>query len=190
MSTYIYARVSTSSQNIDQQVALLTTKYNCDFIVSEIFTGSTLERPKFSKLVDQLTEGDTLIVKSIDRLGRQSLDIQQLIVKLTNRKVKVIVSDLDGMDLTSLAGKIVLAVLSQIAEGERETMLERQAIGIARAKAEGKYKGRNPVAPEVIATAKNLIESGLSKAAAAKQLNIATVTLYKYLAKEKVAVSE
>lgn len=187
MTTYIYARVSTESQNIEQQVKLLADRYPHDYIVQEVFTGASLDRPKFSTLVNRLVEGDTLIVKSIDRLGRKSLEIQQLVTMLTGRKVKVIVSDLDGMDLTSLAGKIVLAVVSQIAEGERETMLERQAVGIARAKEEGKYKGRKPVAPEVIETAKSLIKNGMSKAAAAKQVNIATITLYKYLAKEKAA---
>lgn len=184
MSTYIYARVSTKGQNVDQQVSYLKNKYNSDFEVTEQFTGTTLERPKFTNLIKKLSAGDNLVVKSVDRLGRKSIEVQQLVNELSQRQVKVIVSDLDGIDLTSQAGKIVLAVLAQLAEGEREAMLERQAIGIARAKEEGKYKGRKPVDPAVIESAKLLIENGMKKADAAKQFNIAPVTLYKYLAKE------
>lgn len=190
MATYIYARVSTEEQNVSQQVDYLVGKYEHDYVVSEKFTGTSTERPKFTKLINSLNGGDTLVVKSIDRLGRKSLDIQKLVADLANRNIKVIVSDLDGIDLTSFAGKIVLAVVAQIAEGEREVMLERQAIGIARAKKEGKYKGRKPIATEVFQTAKSLIKSGMSKTDAAKQLKIAPVTLYKYLAKERKKENE
>jgi DNA invertase Pin-like site-specific DNA recombinase len=82
----------------------------------------------------------------------------------------LVVDNLEGLDLTSQAGKLVFTMLAGLAEMEREQMLERQTIGVTRAKAEGKYTGRKA------------IDQVMAKAGVAKQLNIGESTLYKYLA--------
>jgi DNA invertase Pin-like site-specific DNA recombinase len=181
MSIYTYARVSTKDQNVVQQLQELA-KYNPDFQVSETFTGTTTDRPKFSKLLSDLTKGDTLIVREVSRLGRKTAEVLMLVDSLKSKGVKLVVDNLEGLDLTSQAGKLVFTMLAGLAEMEREQMLERQAIGVARAKAEGKYQGRKAIDGAVVAQAKELIAKGMSKRAVSKQLKIGESTLYKYLA--------
>ncbi len=184
MTVYSYSRVSTESQNVQQQVQALE-KYNPDYAVSEKFTGTTLARPKFEKLVNKtLKSGDTLIVQDVSRLGRRASEVLALAEDLQDRNIKLIVDNLGGLDVTSSAGKLIFTILSGIAAASRETMLERQRIGINRAKAEGKYVGRKKLDPAVIKTAKSLLASDMSKKAVAKQLKIGESTLYKYLAME------
>jgi DNA invertase Pin-like site-specific DNA recombinase len=182
MSIYAYARVSTKDQNVVQQLQELA-KYNPDFQVSETFTGITTDRPKFQKLLSDLKKGDTLIVREVSRLGRKTAEVLMLVDSLKDKGVKLVVDNLEGLDLTSQAGKLVFTMLAGLAEMEREQMLERQAIGVARAKVEGKYTGRKAIDQVVIAQAKELVSRGMTKKLVAKQLNIGESTLYKYLAR-------
>lgn len=181
MTAYIYSRVSTVDQNDEQQAQYLADKYQHDFIVTERFTGTTLERPKFIELLGKLTRGDILIVKEVSRLGRQTAEVLSLVQELQAKGVHITIDQLGGMDVTSPAGEMILTVMAGLAKMEREQMLERQRIGINRAKAENKYKGRKALAPEVIATAKGLLSNGMSKRQVAQQLKIGESTLYKYL---------
>jgi DNA invertase Pin-like site-specific DNA recombinase len=180
MTVYAYARVSTTDQNVDQQIAILQ-KYNPNYSVTETFTGTTLERPKFNTLINKLKSGDTLIVSEVSRLGRKTSDVLVLSEQLTDRGVKIIIDNLGELDITSQTGKLLFLLMSGLAEMERETMLERQRIGIERAKTEGRYKGRKSIDPVVVDTAKKLIANGMTKAAVAKQLGIGQSTLYKYI---------
>ena len=182
MTVYTYSRVSTESQNVQQQVQVLE-KYNPDYSISEKFTGTTLDRPKFDKLVKiTLKPGDSLIVQDVSRLGRKASAVFALAEDLQDRNIKLIVDNLGGLDVTSSAGKLIFTILSGIAAASRETMLERQKIGINRAKAEGRYKGRKALDPVVVKTAKDLVASGMKKKDVASQLKIGESTLYKYLA--------
>jgi len=96
--------------------------------------------------------------------------------------VSLKVEQLGGMDVTSAAGEMILTVMAGLAKMEREQLRERQTIGIAKAKSDGKYTGRKPLDPATIKTAKMLIKQGQSKRSVSKQLNIGLSTLYKYLA--------
>jgi DNA invertase Pin-like site-specific DNA recombinase len=180
MSTYIYARVSTKEQNVTQQLKELA-KYKPDYEVSETFSGTTTDRPRFNKLLSDLKKGDTLVVREVSRLGRKTAEVLMLVDTLKDKGVRLVVDNLDGLDLTSQAGKLVFTMLAGLAEMERELMLERQAIGIARAQAEGKYTGRKAIDPIILAQAKELIAKGMTKAKVAKHLKIGESTLYKYL---------
>ena len=180
MTIYIYARVSTTDQNVQQQADYLAAKYKHDRIVMESFTGKSLERPEFSELVSKLKQGDTLIVKEVSRLGRKTSEVTGLIDKLKDNGVHLIIENLGGVDVTSPSGKLIVDVMASIAEMERVNMLERQRIGIERAKKEGKFKGRKQTNDGVIKMAKRLVvENGLTKEAAAKQMNIGVATLYR-----------
>lgn len=180
MTTFAYARVSTDDQNVDQQIALLE-KYDPDYSITEKFTGTTLERPKFNKLISQLKAGDTLVVREVSRLGRKTSDVLNLAEELQERGVKLVIDNLGELDVTSQTGRLLFILMSGLAEMERETMLERQRVGIERAKAEGRYKGRKALDQAVIDTAKDLIAKGMKKKEVAKQLKIGESTLYKYL---------
>jgi DNA invertase Pin-like site-specific DNA recombinase len=178
---YIYCRVSTSEQNIEQQVDYLKERYEYDAVVCETFTGTTTDRPKFNELLTKLESGDTLIVFHVSRLGRKTSEVLETVEKLQRKQVAVFVDQLQGIDITSGIGKMLFTMLSGLAELEREQMLERQRIGINRAKAEGKYKGRNPVNDDLIKSAKVLLESGMTKQRVADQLGIGVATLYRKL---------
>jgi DNA invertase Pin-like site-specific DNA recombinase len=181
MATYIYARVSTNEQDTEAQAAYLVGKYAHDYVVEENFTGTTTERPKFKKLLADLKEGDTLIVREVSRLGRSSVEVLSLAEDLKKRKVRLLIDNL-GIDITTPAGEMVFTMMAGMAKMERELMLERQRIGIEKAKAEGKYTGRKALDPKLVETAKRLVAEGMAKPAVAKQLKMGLSTLYKYLA--------
>lgn len=181
MSTYIYSRVSTEDQNSEQQAAYLASLYAHDYVVEEKFTGKTTDRPKFQKLLRTLSGGDTLVVREVSRIGRNTQEVLSVAEELKGRGVHLKIDQLGGLDVTSAAGEMILTVMAGLAKMEREQLKERQAIGIARAKAEGKYTGRKALDPATIKTAKMLIEQGQDKKSVAKQLKIGLSTLYKYL---------
>jgi DNA invertase Pin-like site-specific DNA recombinase len=180
MTNYIYARTSTQEQNVQQQADVLAEKYTHDFIVTEKFTGTTVDRPKFQRLLKKINNGDQLIVREVSRIGRNAAEVLTVSEDLKGRGASLVIDNL-GMDVTTPAGSMVLTVLAGAAQMEKELLLERQAIGIARAKNEGRYTGRKPLDKGVIEAAKKMIAEGMSKAATAKQLKIGQSTLYRYI---------
>ncbi len=180
MTTYIYARVSTDTQDSEAQAAFLTAKYIHDFVVEETFTGTTTDRPKLNSLVSKLLSGDTLIVRETSRLGRNSIEVLTFAQTMKDKGVSLVIDNL-GVNISTPAGEMVLTVMAGAAKMERELMLERQRIGIAKAKADGKYTGRKALDPKLIATAKQLVEAGMAKKDVAAHLKMGLSTLYKYL---------
>lgn len=183
MTAYIYARTSTQEQNVQQQAEVLSEKYKHDYIVTEKFTGTTVDRPKFTTLLKKLHTGDQLIVREVSRIGRNAAEVLSVSEDLKSRGISLVIDNL-GIDVSTPAGNMVLTVLAGAAQMEKELLLERQAIGIARAKKEGKYAGRKPLEKGVVETAKKMIAEGMSKSATAKQLKIGQSTLYRYLSLE------
>ena len=110
----------------------------------ETVSGSTsaMERDGFKRLMDRLEWGDVLIVTKLDRLGRNAMDVRATVEKLSAEFVRVHCLALGGVDLTSAAGKMTMAVISAVAEFERDLLIERTQSGLKRAKAEGKVLGR------------------------------------------------
>jgi putative DNA-invertase from lambdoid prophage Rac len=145
--SFIYARVSTTDQNTENQIREIEAAgFAIDKrrIVTESISGSVAasERPGFSKLLDRLEDGDVLIVTKLDRLGRNAMDVRSTVERLAAMGVRVHCLALGGVDLTSAAGKMTMGVLNTVAEFERDLLIERTNAGIARAKAEGKAMGR------------------------------------------------
>lgn len=126
---------------------------------------------------------DFLVVTKIDRLARSVSDLLAIIQTLERKKVGVRILNL-GMDTQTPTGKLMLTVLGGIAQFEREIMLERQREGVAKAKAEGKYKGRKPISSTRKKEVIRLATEGLSKANIAKQLKIGEATVYRILRKK------
>lgn len=103
-----------------------------------------MERAGFKKLLDRLELGDVLIVSKLDRLGRNAMDVRSTVERLAGMGVKVHCLALGGVDLTSPAGKMTMAVISAVSEMERDLLIERTQAGLQRAKAGGKKLGRKP----------------------------------------------
>ncbi len=144
---FAYCRVSTSSQTIDnqiQEIAAAGFEVLPTRAIVETISGSIAasERPGFKKLMDKLEAGDVLVVTKLDRLGRNAMDVRQTVKTLAKLDVKVHCLALGGVDLTSPAGKMTMAVISAVAEFERDLLIERTQAGLARARSEGKALGR------------------------------------------------
>jgi DNA invertase Pin-like site-specific DNA recombinase len=141
VASYGYARVSTEDQHLDlQRNAMLDAGVPPENIVADKMSG-TKQRPLFDVLVERLQAGDKLYVWKVDRLGRRASEVQRVAEGLTERGVHVIVTTL-GVDLATPAGKLVFGALCQIAQFERETLVERTNAGLAAAKRRGKKLGR------------------------------------------------
>jgi putative DNA-invertase from lambdoid prophage Rac len=144
---FAYARVSTNDQVTENQhdeikaagYALTASRY-----VEEKVSGSmqAMQRPAFAKLMDRLEEGDTLVVTKIDRIGRDSIDVQQTVEMFAKRGIRLVVLQLGNLDLTSSAGALIVKVLAAMGDFERALIVERTKAGQARARAEGKHMGR------------------------------------------------
>ena len=153
MSVYGYARVSTREQNEDRQ---LTALHEVGVSGKEVYvdkqSGKDFQRPRYQKLFRKLKKDDLLYIKSIDRLGRNYEEILQQWRVLTKEKgVDIVVLDMPLLDtrrgkdlMGTFLSDIVLQVLSFVAENERTTIRQRQAEGIAAAKARGVKFGRPP----------------------------------------------
>jgi DNA invertase Pin-like site-specific DNA recombinase len=188
MRQFAYSRCSTEEQNTDNQFLVIEgAGYDIEEQrqVAETISGgvSAFQRPEFAKLVDRLEKSDELIVAKIDRLGRDNIDVQQTILKLSEMGVKVISLDLPAKDLTSSEGKLILQMFSAFAEFEKSRIAERTREGQARARKEGKIIGR----PKAVATTKAVLElkaSGNSQSRVAKELGISIPTVKRHWNKE------
>lgn len=149
MRTFAYLRVSTALQECQNQLLEIQAagfQIADHRVVAETVSGSVaaMERQGFKKLVERLEHGDVLIVSKLDRLGRNAMDVRATVERLDGMGVKVHCLALGGVDLTSPAGKMTMAVISAVSEMERDLLIERTSAGLQRAKAEGKKLGRKP----------------------------------------------
>ena len=145
--TFAYCRVSTSDQTTDNQTAEIEAAgYHVEArrIFCETISGSVpaMERPGFKRMVERFDWDDVLIVTKLDRLGRNAMDVRATVERLADDNVRVHCLALGGVDLTSAAGKMTMAVINAVAELERDLLIERTQAGLRRAKAEGKKLGR------------------------------------------------
>ncbi len=144
---FAYARVSTVDQLTENQREQITQAgYSIDArrFVEETVSGSVsaTQRPGFQKLLERMEPGDTLVVTKLDRIGRDSIDVQQTVQRFEAEGMRLVVLQLGNLDLTSSAGALMVKVLAAVADFERELIIERTQAGQARARAEGKHMGR------------------------------------------------
>jgi putative DNA-invertase from lambdoid prophage Rac len=144
---FAYARVSTVEQLTENQRAQITDagyKIEARRYVEEKISGSipALMRPGFKKLLDKMESGDTLVVTKLDRIGRDSIDVQKTVELFTELGIRLIVLQLGNLDLTSSSGALMVKVLAAVADFERELIVERTLAGQARARAAGTHMGR------------------------------------------------
>lgn len=138
-------------------------------------------RKALEDALDYVREGDTLVVTKLDRLARSVAHLGQIIAALEAKGVALRILDL-GIDTNTPTGKLMLNVLGSVAQFEREMMLERQREGIAKAKAEKKYKGRAPTAQAKADQIKALASQGVPKREIAKRLGLGERSVFRVLA--------
>ena len=138
-----YVRVSTVEQNEERQLETMK-KYNVEKIFSEKISAKNADRPKLKELMEFAREGDVIVIHDFSRLARNTQDLLNIVETLTHKGIHLI-SSKENIDTSTPTGKLLLTVIGAISEFERTTLLERQAEGIAIAKAKGVYKGRKPI---------------------------------------------
>ena len=144
---FAYARVSTVEQlteNQRGQIAEAGYKIDARRYVEEQVPGSVpaMMRAGFKKLLDRMESGDTLVVTKLDRIGRDSIDIQKTVELFTELDIRLIVLQLGNLDLTSSSGALMVKVLAAVAGFERELIVERTLAGQVRGRATGTHMGR------------------------------------------------
>lgn len=185
-----YARTSTTDQKAGLAAQQRDLKAaGCVKVFHEELSSVATRRPQLEAALDYVREGDTFIVTKPDRLARSTLDLLQIAKRLEGRGVRLRILSLD-LDTATPTGKLMLTVLGGIASFERDLMLERQREGIAKAKAEGKYKGRAPTARRKATDVVRLKAEGLTGDAIAAQLGIGRASVFRILRSNATAQEE
>lgn len=179
-----YARVSTTDQNLDSQKALLI-KAGCEQILEESISGKDTDRPELIKLRQMVRDGDTVIVTSLDRLGRSLTDLVQIVNEFKDKGV-IFKSLRESIDVSSAVGKMQFQMFAIFAEFERELIRERTKAGLMAARARGRKGGRKSVFTEKEAQKiRELYDKGITAKDIAKMHNVTPKTIYAYLKKTK-----
>lgn len=175
MAKVAYKRVSTTDQNTARQLEGMTF----DKVFEDRVSGKDTNRPELLAMLDYVRDGDELYVHSLDRLGRNTSDLIQLMEQLKNKGVTVIFEKNKMTfepDTSNLMNNLMFTMLSAFSQFERELMLERQREGIAIAKAKGKYKGREKkIDDAAIIEAMNQEKSSFRKVALELGISVSTV---------------
>lgn len=175
---FAYVRVSSADQNPERQLELFKGLPESHIFVDKV-SGATRHRPQLGILLhNTLREGDTLVVKSPDRLARNTRDLLDIAEDLASRGIALEFVDNPELNVTDARGKLVITIMAAYAEFERAMIRERQAEGIAIAKAAGKYERKPRLTDEQIAEAREKVEMGVPKAQVARELNVSRTTLY------------
>jgi DNA invertase Pin-like site-specific DNA recombinase len=175
-----YARTST----VEQEAGLEAQHRDLAAAgVEKVFaeqTSSAGARPQLKAALDYLREGDSLIVTKLDRLARSVRNLCDIVERIEAKKASLRILAMN-LDTATPTGRLMLNVIGAVAQFEREMMLERQREGIAKAKSEGRYKGRKPTARAKAADIRGLASEGVTREGIAKQLGIGVASVYRML---------
>lgn len=183
-----YARTSTAEQVAglhEQSRNLVAT--GCTRVFEEQVS-SIAQRAQLSAAISFVRDQDTLVVCKLDRLARSTTDLLNIVATLEKKGVALRILDFGGADVDtkSATGRMLLTIMAAVAEAERTMMLERQKVGVAKAKAEGRYKGRVPTARRQSSRVIELRASGLGPSAIAATLSISRASVYRILGEASV----
>jgi DNA invertase Pin-like site-specific DNA recombinase len=176
-----YARTSTTDQKAGLEAQLRDLQAaGCTKIFEEQLSSVANERPQLERALEFVREGDVLVVTKLDRLARSVADLVGITAALKAKGVELRILTMN-LDTSTPTGKLMLNLLGSIAEFERELMLERQREGIAKAKAEGKYKGRAPTARSQTGAVLALKAEGKTPAEIQTALSISKASYFRIL---------
>ena len=155
----------------------------CAKLFLERVSATMTSRPQLEAALEWAREGDTLVITKPDRMARSTADLLGIVARLEAKGVGLIVLSMGGQswDIRTPTGRLMLTMLGAVAEFERNLMLERQREGIAKAKADGKYKGRVPTAMRQAGEVAKLKAAGVTPTAIARQLGMSRMSVYRAL---------
>lgn len=183
MASLGYARVSTFEQNADLQTRALKDA-GCQKVYTDHgVSGTKAKRPQLDKLLEHARVGDEVVVWKLDRLGRNTRQLLELIDRLESQGINFR-SLTEGIATTGAMGKAILTVMSAFAQLERDQLAERTKAGLAAAAARGRRGGRPAITPETerVRQAGQYRYAGLTPPEIAKLLGVSRATVYRYLA--------
>ncbi|WP_444668170.1 recombinase family protein [Cereibacter changlensis] len=186
-----YARTSTLDQRagLEAQERDLAAVGCAQVFVEQVSSVDVAKREKLAEALAFARQGDTLIVTKLDRLARSVAHLVEILAQLETKGVSLRILAM-GIDTSTPTGKLMLTILGGVAEFEREIMLERQREGIAKAKAEGKYKGRAPTARAKADEVLTLHQQGVGGTEIAKRLGIGRASVYRIIDAAKAATAK
>jgi DNA invertase Pin-like site-specific DNA recombinase len=173
-----YARTSTIDQVAGFE-AQLRDLASCEKVFQEQVS-SVAKRQELDAAIEFVREGDTLVVTKLDRLARSTKHLMNIVDTLKSKGAHLSVLN-PSIETSTPTGKLMLTMLGAVAEFERDIMLERQREGIAKAKAEGKYKGRTPTARAKTDEVMALKAKGIGPSAIARELEISRSSVHRIL---------
>ena len=177
-----YARTSTIEQQAGYEAQLRDLKsQGCEKVFSEQVSSINSIRPELERVIEFVREGDVLVVTRLDRLARSVGDLNRIVARLEAKKVGLKILDM-AIDTTSPTGRLLMNLVGSIAQFEREIMLARQREGIAKAKAEKRFTGRQPTARRKASSVVSMHGAGKKPADIAKELGIGRSSVYRILA--------
>ena len=177
-----YARTSDHSQQAGLEAQIAELRFaGVTKLFAEHVSGVDADRPQLKAALAYCREGDTFVVRAPCRLARSSADLLRIVDDLTAKGVRVIIRSM-GVDSTTSTGRLLLTILAGVVEHERTLMLERQRAGVARAKAEGKYKGRKPTARLRAPEIKRLKAAGLTVPEIVASTGVSRSSVFRVLA--------
>lgn len=181
-----YARTSTSEQvaGFESQLRALA-EAGCEKTFKEQVS-AVKQRDQLEAAIEFVREGDVFTVTKLDRLARSTQHLLELVERLNVKGVSLRVLNI-GLDTGNPTGRLMLTLLGAIAEFERELMLERQRDGISAAKAQGKYKGRQPTARAKSGEILQLLAQGKTRQQVATEVGVGVASVYRVLAQQKQA---
>jgi DNA invertase Pin-like site-specific DNA recombinase len=180
MSRIGYARVSSDSQDLDIQIGKLTAA-GCEVIRSETGSGASRDgRTELNTVLEFLRKEDELVVHRLDRLGRSTRDVLNLVHELDTQGASLRILEPD-ITTKGEMGRMVITVLGMVADMELKFIKDRQRAGIEAAKSKGTYKGRKKMVDE--AKIRDRIERGQTKAQVAREMGVSRMTVYRALSK-------
>lgn len=175
-----YGRVSTADQNADSQRDALS-KAGVDQIFLDTFTGTKSSRPQLDRMKEQLRSGDTIVITRLDRLGRSTKDLLNLVSDLKEQGVNLEVIE-QNINTSTPEGKLFFTLVASFAEFEREIMRARTIDGLASARARGRVGGRKPAMTQAkINTARQMYAEGKFVKEIAEVLGVSRPTIYRAL---------
>ena len=175
-----YVRVSTVEQKLERQ---LMAYDKADLIYSDKVSGKDKERPQLKAMLQDLKENDVVVVKSLDRLSRSTMDLLSISKEIESKGATLKVLDKD-IDTSTPIGKFFLTMLGAVAELERENINQRVKEGVAIAKEQGKYKGRKKGSIELNGDSLNRFKmfynKGFNKTELSKEFGVPRATIYRW----------
>lgn len=178
-----YLRPDIDGKNVQSQLDLLKAS-GASKVVQEKLFGTNRDRPQLDKLLSDVQSGDTVVVTSLDRIAHNSKSLLVFVESLNAAGVALKIID-NGIDTSTPHGEMLRLLLGAITDFERQVVRERQAVGIAKAKQAGRYKGRKPTAMAKADEVLALNAQGVTRQKIADQLGIGIASVYRILKNHK-----